>query len=111
LSGRMADKTLEKVKNPVTYLKKLIDLYESGNFTFTSYSAQQAASRDPNVKKHRKPDMSKQLSIRDLQSEIQHLDRMIQFEFDQEQNPSLLIAQRDTKQHQLNELTVQLETG
>ena len=111
LSGRMADKTLEKVKNPVTYLKKLIDLYESGNFTFTSYSAQQAALRDPNVKKHRKPDMSKQLSIRDLQSEIQHLDRLIQFECDQRQDPGLLIDQRDAKQQQLNEITVQLETG
>ena len=107
LAGRMADKTKEKVRNPVTYLKKLIQIYTNGNMTFTSYSAQQAALRDPAIANHRKPDKNQQLSIRDLQSEIQHLDRLIQFENKSGQEAGLLIDQRKEKQQQLNTLTQQ----
>ncbi|MBT7209432.1 MAG: hypothetical protein HN868_18935 [Gammaproteobacteria bacterium] len=107
LAGRMADKNMEKVKNVVGYLKSLINLYEEGRFTFTSYSAQQAAFRDPHVKQHKKPDKNLKLSIRNLHSEIQHLDKLIQFQSDQGLKDDALIKQRDSKQNELSELTQQ----
>jgi len=112
LAGRMADKNMEKVKNVVGYLKSLINLYKEGRFTFTSYSAQQAAFRDPQMKQHKKPDKNLKLSIRNLHSEIQHLDKLIQFQSDQGQEPpNSLISQRDDKQNELNKLTQQQEAG
>ena len=107
LAGRMADKTKDKVRNPVTYLKRLIQIHQNGDMTFTSYSAQQAAFRDPRVSTHKQPDKNQQLSIRELKSEIQHLDRLIQFGISQGQEQHLLIDQRDDKQKQLDELTLQ----
>jgi hypothetical protein len=107
LAGRMADKTKKEIRNPVGFLCSLIKLYNEGKVVFTSYSAQQAALRDPTVKQHKKPDKNLKLSIRDLQSEIQHLNRMIGFQKEQGQVPCLLIDQRDSKQNELNELTKQ----
>lgn len=97
LAGRMTNKHLAKLENPIGYLKGwLIKQLEEGHIPLTSRSSQQAATRDPQ-RPAVKPDRNSRQLLRDLQSEIQHLNRMIDFESRQGQTSPSLIQQRDEK--------------
>ena len=97
LAGRMTNKHLAKLENPIGYLKGwLIKQLEEGQIPLTSRSSQQAATRDPQ-RPALKPDRNSRQLLRDLQSEVQHLNRMIDFEASQGKTPQSLIQQRDEK--------------
>ena len=111
LAGRMEDTTLQPIRNTVGYLQKMVNKWFDGNFTFTSYSSQRAAERDPNRPKKKKPARDIQIDIRNLQSEIAHLGRLIEFQQSQgnEDNANDFITERDEKQQILDSLKAEYQ--
>ena len=105
LAGRLEDTTLEPVRNTVGYLQKMVNRFLNDDFTFTSYSSIQAAKRSPQ-QATKKPARDIELDIRNLQSEIAHLNRLIEFNQSQGNQGSAdgFIEERNEKQQELDHL-------
>jgi hypothetical protein len=103
LAARMNNTTLPNLDNPIGYLKGwLIKQLESNEIPWTSPGMQLTATREGRVKVPVKATNTHQQK-QALTSELNHLQRMIEFEERQGNDTPELIAQRDRLIEQLNE--------
>jgi hypothetical protein len=111
LAGRLADPAKEPVRNTIYFLQGMVNKFLNGEFTFSSYSTQQVANRNPQTDKKRKPKAEVKINIRNLHSEIEYLSRMIEFNESQgnEEGALSFIEQRGEKQQELDNLVAEYQ--
>lgn len=104
LAARMTCTKLDKLDNPIGYLKGwLIKRLHEGDMPCTSRGAQLAANRDDpefRLKQFKKENRHKMIEIT---SDINHLNQLIEFQRKQGTDPVELLQQREKKQANLNE--------
>jgi len=107
LAGRMSN-TRDPLRNTVAWLKRVVERFHAGNFTFTSHSLERAEARQKKAGGGMERPTDYRQQIQELHGEIEHLNRLIEFQRSgpaaDDATEQLLTEQRTEKQRELEAL-------